>query len=114
MVLQRLVDAGLDHIQITLESHNPQVHDKITGVAGSWEETVMMELWKHKPEKKGRAKLFSPPYLQADFNGHKATNTWSKPVIYMLHSTQYITLNISAREGGSVASIQERKGILRA
>ena len=37
---QRLVDAGLDHIQITLESHNPQVHDKITGVAGSWEETV--------------------------------------------------------------------------
>lgn len=35
-----LVDAGLDHIQITLESHDPKVHDKITGIEGSWEETV--------------------------------------------------------------------------
>lgn len=35
-----LVDAGLDHVQITLESHNPKVHDKITGVRGSWEETL--------------------------------------------------------------------------
>ncbi|MEM2702203.1 MAG: radical SAM protein [Candidatus Bathyarchaeia archaeon] len=38
--LQYLVDAGLDHIQITLESHNQEIHDKITGVVGSWEETV--------------------------------------------------------------------------
>jgi len=37
---KKLVDAGLDHVQITLESHDPRVHDKITGVAGSWEETV--------------------------------------------------------------------------
>jgi len=35
-----LVDAGLDHIQITLESHDPKIHDKITGVTGSWIETV--------------------------------------------------------------------------
>lgn len=35
-----LVDAGLDHVQITLESHNPKIHDKITGVKGSWDETV--------------------------------------------------------------------------
>ncbi|MEM3193953.1 MAG: radical SAM protein [Candidatus Bathyarchaeia archaeon] len=37
---QSLVDAGLDHIQITLESHNPEIHDRITGVAGSWHETL--------------------------------------------------------------------------
>ncbi len=37
---QSLVDAGLDHVQITLESHDPRVHDKITGSEGSWEETV--------------------------------------------------------------------------
>lgn len=37
---QSLVDAGLDHIQITLESHDPKIHDRITGVAGSWNETV--------------------------------------------------------------------------
>jgi len=35
-----LVDAGLDHIQVTLESHDPKIHDKITGIAGSWIETV--------------------------------------------------------------------------
>ena len=35
-----LVDAGLDHVQITVESYDPKVHDKITGVQGSWEETV--------------------------------------------------------------------------
>jgi radical SAM protein with 4Fe4S-binding SPASM domain len=35
-----LVDAGLDHVQITLESHDPKIHDKITAVEGSWNETV--------------------------------------------------------------------------
>jgi len=35
-----LLDAGLDHVQITVESYDAQVHDKITGVEGSWEETV--------------------------------------------------------------------------
>ena len=35
-----LVDAGLDHIQITLESHDPGIHDMITGITGSWDETV--------------------------------------------------------------------------
>lgn len=35
-----LVEAGLDHVQITLESHDPKVHDRITCVKGSWDETV--------------------------------------------------------------------------
>ncbi len=35
-----LVDAGLDHVQITLESHDPKIHDMITGITGSWDETV--------------------------------------------------------------------------
>jgi radical SAM protein with 4Fe4S-binding SPASM domain len=35
-----LVDAGLDHVQITLESYNPKIHDKITGVEGSWKDTI--------------------------------------------------------------------------
>jgi len=38
--VKRLADAGLDYIQITLESHIPEIHDKITQVKGSWEETV--------------------------------------------------------------------------
>ena len=38
--VEELVRAGLDYVQITLESHIPEVHEKITGVKGSWEETV--------------------------------------------------------------------------
>jgi len=35
-----LEKSGLDFVQVTLESHKPQVHDKITGATGSWKETV--------------------------------------------------------------------------
>ncbi|MGE5574533.1 MAG: radical SAM protein, partial [Ignavibacteria bacterium] len=35
-----LEKSGLDFVQITLESHKPQVHDKMTGAKGSWKETV--------------------------------------------------------------------------
>jgi radical SAM protein with 4Fe4S-binding SPASM domain len=38
--LDELLQAGLDHIQITLESHDPAIHDRMVGVAGAWQETV--------------------------------------------------------------------------
>ena len=38
--LNTLVKAGLDHVQITLESHLPDVHDKMVGHKGAWEQTV--------------------------------------------------------------------------
>ncbi len=38
--LQSLVDAGLDHVQITLESHDAGVHDAIVGAPGAWEQTL--------------------------------------------------------------------------
>lgn len=38
--VKTLEDAGLDFTQITLESHKPEIHDEITRVEGSWEETV--------------------------------------------------------------------------
>ena len=37
-VLDGLLLAGLDHLQITLASHRPEVHDSIVGRAGAWEE----------------------------------------------------------------------------
>ena len=37
---ESLVSAGLDYAQVTLESHRPEVHERITQVPGSWEETV--------------------------------------------------------------------------
>ena len=35
-----LVDAGLDHTQITLESHDESVHDGMVAAPGAWRETV--------------------------------------------------------------------------
>jgi MoaA/NifB/PqqE/SkfB family radical SAM enzyme len=35
-----LEKSGLDFVQITLESHKPQVHDLMTTVKGSWKETI--------------------------------------------------------------------------
>ncbi len=38
--VRQLVDAGLDHVQITLESHNPDIHDKMVARPGAWEDTT--------------------------------------------------------------------------
>ena len=35
-----LKDAGLDHVQITLESHDPNIHDRMVNAHGAWDETV--------------------------------------------------------------------------
>jgi len=39
-LLKRLLDAGLDHVQITVESHDPAVHDAIVCSPGAWEDTI--------------------------------------------------------------------------
>jgi len=38
--VQVLIDAGLDHVQITLESHIPEIHDRMVCHKGAWEQTV--------------------------------------------------------------------------
>lgn len=35
-----LVESGLDHVQITLESHLADIHDRMVNYKGAWEETV--------------------------------------------------------------------------
>jgi radical SAM protein with 4Fe4S-binding SPASM domain len=35
-----LINAGLDHVQITLESHDPEIHDSMVNSAGAWKQTV--------------------------------------------------------------------------
>ena len=37
-VMEELLLAGLDHVQITLASHRPDIHDAIVGQAGAWRE----------------------------------------------------------------------------
>ncbi len=38
--VQALIEAGLDHAQITLESHDEAVHDHMVAAPGAWRETV--------------------------------------------------------------------------
>jgi radical SAM protein with 4Fe4S-binding SPASM domain len=38
--LSQLVDAGLDHVQITVESHDPSIHDQIVDCHGAWNQTI--------------------------------------------------------------------------
>lgn len=38
--LDTLVDAGLDHVQITIESHNPAIHDGMVKSLGAWAQTA--------------------------------------------------------------------------
>ncbi len=38
--LHSLIDAGLDHVQITLESHAPEIHDLMVNHHNAWQETV--------------------------------------------------------------------------
>ena len=37
---QSLVDAGLDHIQITVESHDSEIHDEMVNKKGAWKQTI--------------------------------------------------------------------------
>lgn len=38
--VRRLVEAGLDHVQVTLESHDPIIHDRMVSSRGAWKQTV--------------------------------------------------------------------------
>lgn len=38
--LDALVKAGLDHVQITLESHDPAIHDAMVASRGAWKQTT--------------------------------------------------------------------------
>jgi radical SAM protein with 4Fe4S-binding SPASM domain len=38
--VQRLVDAGLDHVQITVESHDAEIHDQMVQARGAWKQTI--------------------------------------------------------------------------
>ncbi len=38
--VQSLVKAGLDHVQITVESHDAKIHDQMVGKTGAWKQTI--------------------------------------------------------------------------
>ena len=38
--VQSIVKAGLDHVQITVESHNAEIHDQMVRKTGAWKQTI--------------------------------------------------------------------------
>ncbi|MCP4764127.1 MAG: radical SAM protein, partial [archaeon] len=38
--VKEAIKSGLDYVQITLESNNPEIHDDMVGIIGAWEDTV--------------------------------------------------------------------------
>jgi len=38
--LFKLVEAGLDHVQVTVESHDPAIHDRMVRAKGAWRQTI--------------------------------------------------------------------------
>ena len=38
--VEKLVAAGLDHVQITIESHDPDIHDEMVNSSGAWKQTI--------------------------------------------------------------------------
>jgi radical SAM protein with 4Fe4S-binding SPASM domain len=38
--IENLVKSGLDHVQITLESHDPNIHDAMVNTRGAWKQTI--------------------------------------------------------------------------
>jgi len=38
--VEQLVEAGLDHVQITIESHDPKIHDSMVRAKGAWHQTI--------------------------------------------------------------------------
>jgi radical SAM protein with 4Fe4S-binding SPASM domain len=38
--VERLIEVGLDHVQITLESHDPEIHDRMVRAKGAFRQTV--------------------------------------------------------------------------
>lgn len=38
--VESLVNAGLDHVQITVESHDPEIHDEMVNSSGAWKQTI--------------------------------------------------------------------------
>jgi radical SAM protein with 4Fe4S-binding SPASM domain len=38
--VRELLDAGLDHVQITVESHDPTIHDHMVRARGAWRQTI--------------------------------------------------------------------------
>lgn len=38
--IKELVNSGLDHVQITIESHDPKIHGKMVNKPGAWEDTI--------------------------------------------------------------------------
>lgn len=84
--VQKLIQAGLDHVQITLESSNPDIHDRLVGHNGSWEETTAGI----------RNVVYSSLYMMTNTTLLRDNYHTLKNTICFLHDTGVRTVGINA------------------
>lgn len=84
--LQTLVAAGLDHVQITFESHNPAIHDAMVGASGAWQETVAGL----------RCALNSPLYVMTNTTMLQTNSPYLAQTLDFLYDLKVPTLGLNA------------------
>ncbi len=85
--LDELIQAGLDHVQITLESHDPAIHNQmVAGGPKAWEETVSGL----------RLALKSPLYVMTNTTLLKANSPFLEETLKFLADEGVPTLGLNA------------------
>jgi radical SAM protein with 4Fe4S-binding SPASM domain len=84
--VQQLVKAGLDHVQITVESHDAAVHDSMVRTKGAWKQTIAGL----------RNALESPLYVMTNTTMLKANSPYLKETLEFLAGLGVPTIGLNA------------------
>ena len=84
--LQSLVDAGLDHVQITFESHDAAIHDQMVRAAGAWGDTILGL----------RNALAAPLYVMTNTTLLQTNAPWLTETLEFLAETGVPTVGLNA------------------
>jgi radical SAM protein with 4Fe4S-binding SPASM domain len=84
--LEQLVAAGLDHVQITIESHDPQIHDAMVRRKGAWQQTVNGL----------RNSLMLPLYVMTNTTMLRQNSPWLGETLDFLGETGVPTIGLNA------------------
>jgi len=84
--LSELLNAGLDHVQITVESHDPTIHDQMVNKSGAWKQTI-----------KGLENaLDSPLYVMTNTTMLRQNSPALSDTLYFLSSLGVPTVGLNA------------------
>jgi radical SAM protein with 4Fe4S-binding SPASM domain len=85
--VEALIKAGLDHVQITLESHDPAIHDEMVAAPGAWQDTTA-----------GLRTVLQYPqlYVMTNTTLLRTNSQFLKQTMEFLHEMNVPTLGINA------------------